>query len=86
MPCLDEESQLTDAVAPLMPDVDIEYEIVQFNGSLLKENVYRQNAGPEVDSAWEALGVDCSSHFFFPLSFPLNSTLANIIFQKIEQQ
>ena len=42
-----------------MPDVDIEYEIVQFNGSLLMENVYRQDAGPEVDAAWEALGVDC---------------------------
>lgn len=44
-----------------MPDVEIKYGIVRFNGSLLKENVYRQNAGPEVDAAWEALGVDCSS-------------------------
>jgi hypothetical protein len=35
------------------------YEIVTFNGSLFKENVYRQSAGPEVDAAWEALGIDC---------------------------
>ena len=44
--------------APLMPDVEIKYEKVRFNGSLLKDNVYRLDAGPEVDAAWEALGVD----------------------------
>lgn len=32
---------------------------VQFNGSFMHENVYRQGAGPEVDEAWEALGVMC---------------------------
>jgi hypothetical protein len=42
-----------------MEDVDISYQLVQFNGSLLKENVFRQSAGPEVDAAWESLGVDC---------------------------
>ena len=31
-----------------------------FNGSLLKENVFRQEAGPEVDAAWESLGVGCA--------------------------
>lgn len=41
-----------------MPDVEIKYEEVRFNGSLLKANVYRKDAGPEVDAAWEALGVD----------------------------
>lgn len=36
------------------------YSTVQFNGSLLKENIYRQGASPEVDAAWAALGVDCT--------------------------
>jgi hypothetical protein len=56
--------QLTEILAPLMPDVDIFYDIVQFNGSLFKQNIFRQNAGPEVDAAWESLGVDC---WFFSL-------------------
>jgi len=34
---------------------------VHFNGSLLKENVFRQSAGPDVDAAWESLGVDYRS-------------------------
>jgi hypothetical protein len=33
--------------------------IVQFNGSLLKENAYRQRAGDAVDAVWEAMGVNC---------------------------
>jgi hypothetical protein len=53
-----------------MPDVKIKYGKVQFNGSLLMENVYRQNAGPEVDAAWEALGVDCESFTFLYFSIP----------------
>jgi hypothetical protein len=45
--------------SPLTHDLDIEYHVQQFNGSLLKENIYRQAASPEVDAAWEALGVNC---------------------------
>lgn len=45
--------------APLRKDVDISYDAVRFNGSLLKENIFRQPAGPEVDKAWESLGVNC---------------------------
>lgn len=45
--------------APLLKDVDVQYEMKTFNGSFKAENVYRQAAGPEVDAAWEALGVDC---------------------------
>ena len=45
--------------APITKDLDIRYNIVAFNGSLLKENLFRQNAGPEVDTAWKSLGVDC---------------------------
>lgn len=25
----------------------------------MDENIYRQQGSPEVDAAWEALGVDC---------------------------
>jgi hypothetical protein len=49
------------ATAPVLKEVDTSLHIVTFNGSLLKENVYRQIAGPEVDAAWEALGVGCMS-------------------------
>jgi hypothetical protein len=45
--------------APVMKDVEMSYEVAAFNGSLMKENVFRQNAGPEVDAAWESLGVNC---------------------------
>jgi hypothetical protein len=30
-----------------------------FNGSFMKENIYRQAGSPEVDAAWQALGIDC---------------------------
>ncbi|GAB7359607.1 hypothetical protein MBLNU230_g6791t1 [Neophaeotheca triangularis] len=43
--------------SPVTKDVDIAYNTVRFNGSLMNENVYRQPASPEVDAAWEALGV-----------------------------
>jgi len=33
------------------------FHTTQFNGSSAHENVYRQDAGPEIDAAWEALGV-----------------------------
>ena len=46
-------------LAPILKDVDISYTVIRFNGSLLKENVFRQGAGPEVDAAWASLGVDC---------------------------
>jgi hypothetical protein len=45
--------------SPLIPDVTLAFHEQQFNGSLLKENIYRQNASEEVDEAWQALGIDC---------------------------
>jgi len=42
-------------------DIDIAYQTVRFNGSLLKENAYRQKGSPEVDAAWAELGVNCRS-------------------------
>jgi len=47
--------------APVLKEVDTSLHVVTFNGSLLKENVYRKTAGPEVDAAWDALGVGCMS-------------------------
>jgi hypothetical protein len=32
---------------------------VQFNGSLLKSNIFRNDFGDEVDAAWKSLGADC---------------------------
>jgi len=55
--CLD----LTSQQSPLTPDVSISWEPIRFNGSLLKENIYRQRGSPEVDAAWEALGVNYRS-------------------------
>lgn len=46
-------------IATVMREVRIQYTLEGFNGSLLKENVFRQDAGPEVDAAWESLGVNC---------------------------
>ncbi|KZM24528.1 uncharacterized protein EKO05_0008690 [Ascochyta rabiei] len=43
--------------SPVVKDVEPGWHTKQFNGSFLHENVYRQSAGPEVDAAWEALGV-----------------------------
>ncbi|KAL4758356.1 oxidase ustYa family protein [Aspergillus foveolatus] len=45
-------------IAPVIANVPIKYHRQRFNGSFLKENVYRQDAGPEVDAAWEALGAN----------------------------
>lgn len=45
--------------APVLNEVGIKYDFVQYNGSFLEETIYRQRASPEVDDAWEALGVNC---------------------------
>ncbi|KAM0330146.1 hypothetical protein ACHAQA_004319 [Verticillium albo-atrum] len=44
--------------SPVLRDVDVTYSTTHFNGSFLEENIYRQAGSPEVDAAWEALGVD----------------------------
>jgi hypothetical protein len=36
-----------------------------FNGSFKSENIYRMNGSPEVDEAWESLGVDSMPAPFF---------------------
>ncbi|KAF2640645.1 hypothetical protein P280DRAFT_369227, partial [Massarina eburnea CBS 473.64] len=44
--------------SPLVNEVEPGWQTVQFNGSFLHENIYRQQASSEVDEAWEALGTD----------------------------
>ncbi|KAF1979261.1 hypothetical protein BU23DRAFT_576903 [Bimuria novae-zelandiae CBS 107.79] len=43
--------------SPLVKVVKPRWHTVRFNGSFMRENVYRGPAGAEVDAAWEALGV-----------------------------
>ncbi|KAM9877259.1 hypothetical protein VD0002_g4986 [Verticillium dahliae] len=57
--------------SPVLRDIDVTYSTKYFNGSFLEENIYRQKGSPEVDAAWEALGVDC--RFTRPL--PLQTLL-----------
>ncbi|CAM1510541.1 Fc.00g008760.m01.CDS01 [Cosmosporella sp. VM-42] len=44
--------------SPLLNDVQIKYEFQHFDGNFMNESIYRQKGSPEVDAAWEALGVD----------------------------
>ncbi len=62
-------------LAPILKDIPLSYSITQFNGSLLKENIYRQPASPEVDAAWKALGVNYRA-LIVPSSLAQRSGLA----------
>jgi hypothetical protein len=53
------DSNNTKFIAPLVRDVAIQYKSKEFNGSFMHENIYRQVGSPEVDKAWEDLGVNC---------------------------
>lgn len=46
------------SLAPVLKDVKVQYAYTEFNGTFMKEDVYRRKGSPEVDAAWEALGVD----------------------------
>lgn len=52
-------TQLTVIAAPVIGQVGLKYHQQPFNGSLLKQNIFRQDASPEVDAAWESLGANC---------------------------
>ncbi|KAB8301645.1 hypothetical protein EYC80_003483 [Monilinia laxa] len=43
---------------PVVEDLSLSYNTIPFNGSLLKPNKYRQDAGPKVDEAWNNLGIN----------------------------
>ncbi|CAG8067396.1 unnamed protein product [Penicillium salamii] len=51
----------TSQYSTITREVGIEYSPQMFNGSLLKENTFRLDAGPEVDAAWESLGINYRS-------------------------
>ncbi|KAK7545233.1 tat pathway signal sequence [Phyllosticta citricarpa] len=44
--------------SPIVDDVGVYFSNIRFNGSLMKENIFRQDASPEVDAAWESLGIN----------------------------
>ncbi|CAI7675679.1 unnamed protein product [Penicillium manginii] len=44
--------------SPIVNDMDVKYNIVSSTGSLLRESIFRQDASPEVDAAWDSLGVN----------------------------
>ncbi|TWU74018.1 hypothetical protein ED733_000992 [Metarhizium rileyi] len=44
--------------SPVLKDVHVKYEPQLFNGTFMRESIYRQEGSPEVDKAWEDLGVD----------------------------
>ncbi|KPI35209.1 uncharacterized protein AB675_10170 [Cyphellophora attinorum] len=43
--------------SPVVDGVPMSFHIEQFNGTFVHENIYRQDASPEVDAAWDGLGV-----------------------------
>lgn len=44
----------------------ITYHEQPFNGSFLKENIFRKDPSPEVDKAWASLGTECQFDSFSP--------------------
>jgi hypothetical protein len=54
----------TDAApAPVVKEVKPSWRTIRYNGTFFHENIYRRLASPEVDAAWEALGIDCKKRF-----------------------
>uniref|UniRef100_A0A0D2XS81 Uncharacterized protein n=1 Tax=Fusarium oxysporum (strain Fo5176) TaxID=660025 RepID=A0A0D2XS81_FUSOF len=51
--------------SPLLDNIAIKYKMQPFDGNFMRENIFRGNASPEVDAAWEALGVDYVSLQWF---------------------
>ncbi|CAN9366594.1 unnamed protein product [Alternaria alternata] len=47
--------------SPVVRDVQPNWHTQLFNGSFVHQNAFRQPAGPEVDAAWDALGVNYRS-------------------------
>ncbi|KIV95608.1 hypothetical protein PV10_03239 [Exophiala mesophila] len=45
----------------LNQQIDLSYHTIRYDGTFMKENIYRQVGRPEVDEAWEALGVNYRS-------------------------
>ena len=44
--------------SPLIDDIDISFKASRFNSTFVRDgNIYQQDPSPEVDAAWDALGV-----------------------------
>lgn len=63
--------------SPMVGNVDLSYHEKTFSDlSLLHDNnIYRQDPSPEVDAAWEDLGVSCKC--CFPVALAVNLACAN---------
>ncbi|KAL2889554.1 hypothetical protein HOO65_020096 [Ceratocystis lukuohia] len=48
----------TTQFSTILKDVHVKYSYTDFNGSFMHETVFRREPSPEVDQAWEDLGVD----------------------------
>jgi len=48
----------TTQYSPVLKEAKLKYSITRFNGTFMDEDIYRQTGSPEVDAAWQALGVD----------------------------
>lgn len=57
-------SRSDSVIAPVLNDVKISYTTKEFNGSFMQESIYRRLGSPEVDKAWEDLGVDCKGPIY----------------------
>ncbi|TGO29891.1 hypothetical protein BPAE_0010g00770 [Botrytis paeoniae] len=44
--------------SPVLEDLSLSYTTMSFNGSIPQSNEYRQDAGQEVDAAWNDLGIN----------------------------
>lgn len=58
----------------MISNVGISYHQEQFNGSFVNENIFRQDASPEVDAAWKSLGADCKLSSYHMSSFKLTAS------------
>jgi hypothetical protein len=58
---------------------------VRFNGSFMKENAFRQDAGPEVDAAWDSIGVNCKFPFFYLVTSNLSSSADRSVAIPVEE-
>uniref|UniRef100_A0A0B7JPQ2 Tat pathway signal sequence n=1 Tax=Bionectria ochroleuca TaxID=29856 RepID=A0A0B7JPQ2_BIOOC len=72
----DDDLHLQQAQTPVLRDIQMRYAPVDFNGSFMNENIYRQVGSPEVDAAWEALGVDCAISYEDGLASGLDESYA----------
>lgn len=48
----------TSQYSPVVEEARVTYSPTNFNGSFMQEDVFRRRGSPEVDAAWESLGVN----------------------------